>query len=101
MILYGHAKKENFPEQLIFSILPLSLKNVTNMLIEAYETKNTGIIDSIYHMHTDMIQLDSNIISTLTEVTDILIFFPLIFPSCTVPYIFEISAGIFSSSPWI
>ncbi|WMT53950.1 amino acid kinase family protein [Ferroplasma acidiphilum] len=51
-------------------IVTSALKNVTNMLIEAYETKNTGIIDSIYHMHTDMIQLDSNIISTLAGIRE-------------------------------
>jgi aspartate kinase len=51
-------------------IVTSALKNVTNMLIESYETKNTGIIDNIYHMHTGIIQLDSNIISTLAGLRD-------------------------------
>ncbi len=35
-------------------IVTSALKNVTNMLIEATETKNTGIINNIYDMHMNI-----------------------------------------------
>ncbi len=51
-------------------IVTSALKNVTNMLIESYETKNTGIIDNIYNMHTGIIELDREIILSLEMLRD-------------------------------
>jgi aspartate kinase len=39
-------------------IVTSALKNVTNMLIKAFETTDTGIIENIYHMHMDIIDND-------------------------------------------
>jgi aspartate kinase len=42
-------------------IVTSALKNVTNMLIEAYETENTGIIENIYSMHITITTVPDNI----------------------------------------
>ncbi|MCL4453865.1 MAG: hypothetical protein M1317_07170 [Candidatus Thermoplasmatota archaeon] len=51
-------------------IVTSALKNVTNMLIEAYETKNTGIIENIYNMHITMTDLTDEIKGLLRKFRD-------------------------------
>ncbi|WMT50394.1 MAG: hypothetical protein RE471_05265 [Ferroplasma sp.] len=51
-------------------IVTSALKNVTNMLIEAYETKNTGIIENIYNMHITMTDLPDEIKGILGKFRD-------------------------------
>ncbi len=50
-------------------IVTSALKNVTNMLIKATETKNTEIIDNIYNMHINIAKnyLDNNSIKILKK----------------------------------
>ncbi|WP_337860030.1 hypothetical protein [Ferroplasma sp.] len=51
-------------------IVTSALKNVTNMLINAFETTNTGIIDNIYHIHTDLIKIDDETGKILSRFKD-------------------------------
>ncbi len=51
-------------------IVTSAFKNVTNMLIEAYETKNTGIIENIIKMHTETITLSETAKSVLLRFKD-------------------------------
>jgi aspartate kinase len=51
-------------------IVTSALKNVTNMLIEAYETKNTGIIENIYNMHINTIKINQEILEILGKFRD-------------------------------
>ena len=51
-------------------IVTSALKNVTNMLIEAYETKNTGIIENIYNMHITITDLPEEVENLLGKFRD-------------------------------
>ena len=51
-------------------IVTSALKNVTNMLIEAYETGNTGIIENIYNMHITIINVSEEIKELLKKFRD-------------------------------
>ncbi len=53
-------------------VVTSALKNVTNMLIEATETKNTGIINIIYNMHMNIAgdYLDNNSVVLLKKFRD-------------------------------
>ena len=51
-------------------IVTSALKNVTNMLINAYETKNTGIIDNIYNMHINTINVNPETAKILMKYRD-------------------------------
>ncbi|MEM0139171.1 MAG: hypothetical protein QXZ44_00950 [Ferroplasma sp.] len=51
-------------------IVTSALKHVTNMLIEAYETKNTGIIENIYNMHIETFTPSNDVKSKLLKFRD-------------------------------